>query len=241
MSETRVSRGTLYLIPVTLGGEDARTLLPAMTLDIVRRLDTFVVENAKSARAFLKTAGHPRPLQEIQLHALNEHTKEREIEPLLVPLLAGKDCGLMSEAGCPAVADPGAALVRRAHESGIAVIPLVGPSSILLALMASGMDGQRFAFHGYLPVEKAERTRKLKELEQEARKATQIFIETPYRNAAMLQALLEHCREDTLLCIATDLTLPGGMVETRSIAQWKKKPPALDRRLAVFLIYGANR
>jgi 16S rRNA (cytidine1402-2'-O)-methyltransferase len=241
LSESRVSRGTLYLIPVTLGGEDARTLLPTVTLDIVRRLDTFVVENAKSARAFLKAAGHPRPLQEIQLHALDEHTKEREIEPLLAPLLAGNDCGLMSEAGCPAVADPGAALVRRAHESGIAIVPLVGPSSILLALMASGMDGQRFAFHGYLPVEKAERVRKLKELEREARKATQIFIETPYRNAVMLQALLEHCRGDTLLCIATDLTLPGGTVETRSIAQWKKKPPALDRRLVVFLIYGANR
>jgi 16S rRNA (cytidine1402-2'-O)-methyltransferase len=240
LSEAR-ARGTLYLIPVALGGEGARSLLPASTLDTVRRLDTFVVENAKSARAFLKAAGHPRPLQEIRLLVLDEHTGEREIGPLLAPLLAGTDCGLMSEAGCPAVADPGAALVRRAHESGTTVVPLVGPSSILLALMASGMDGQRFTFHGYLPVEKAERARKLSELEKEALDATQIFIETPYRNAAMLQALLEHCHGDTLLCIATDLTLPGGTVETRSIAQWKKNPPALDRRLVVFLIYGANR
>ena len=241
MSEARASTGTLYLIPVALGGEDARSLLPAATLDIVRRLDTFVVENAKSARAFLKAAGHPLPLQEIRLYVLDEHTSPRDIEPLLAPLLGGTDCGLMSEAGCPAVADPGAALVRHAHESGVEVVPLVGPSSILLALMASGMEGQRFTFHGYLPVGKPERAGKLTELEWEAQNATQIFIETPYRNDAMLQALLEQCRADSLLCIATDLTLPGGSAQTRTIAQWKKKPPVLDRRLVVFLLYRGHR
>ena len=228
--------GVLYLVPVGLGG-DARSVLPPATLEIARGLGTFIAENAKTARAFLKAIGHPRPLQQIQFHVLDEHAGQRQVEALLALLLAGEDCGLMSEAGCPAVADPGAALVRRAHEAGVRVIPLVGPSSILLALMASGMDGQRFAFHGYLPVDKAERARRLKELEQRARGETQIFIETPYRNAAMLQSLLEHCRGDTLLCIAADLTLPGGSVTTRAVSEWKKKPPALDRRLVVFLLF----
>ena len=237
MSEQRAGTGTLYLIPVGLGYDDARSVLPSATLDIARGLATFIAENAKTARAFLKGIGHPQPLQQIQIHILDEHTGERQIEALLAPLLTGEDCGLVSEAGCPAVADPGAALVRRAHEAGVRVMPLVGPSSILLALMASGMDGQRFAFHGYLPVDKAERARRLKELEQRARGETQIFIETPYRNAAMLQSVLEHCRGDTLLCVAADLTLPGGSVTTRAISEWKKKPPALDRRLVVFLLF----
>ena len=236
MSEQRAGKGTLYLVPVSLGGDDARSVLPSGTLDIARGLATFIAENAKTARAFLKAIGHPRPLQQIQFHVLDEHTGVRQIEALLALLLAGGDCGLVSEAGCPAVADPGAALVRRAHETGVRVIPLVGPSSILLALMASGMDGQRFAFHGYLPVDKAERARRLKELEQRARGETQIFIETPYRNAAMLQSLLEHCRGDTLLCVAADLTLPGGSVTMHAVSEWKKKPPALDRRLVVFLL-----
>ena len=237
MSEQRAGKGTLYLIPVGLGGGDARSELPSATLDIARGLATFFAENAKTARAFLKAIGHPRPLQKLSFHLLDEHTSEADIEPLVELLLKGENCGLVSEAGCPAVADPGAALVRRAHEAGVRVIPLVGPSSILLALMASGMDGQRFAFHGYLPVDKAERARRLKELEQRARGETQIFIETPYRNAAMLQSLLEHCRGDTLLCVAADLTLPGGSVTTRAISEWKKKPPALDRRLVVFLLF----
>ena len=142
----------------------------------------------------------------------------------------------MSEAGCPAVADPGASLVQRAHDVHIVVVPLVGPSSILLALMASGMNGQHFAFHGYLPVDRLERARRLRELEARAARETQIFIETPYRNAAMLQALLEHCRGDTLLCIAVDLTLPAESVMTHAIAHWQKKPPAVDRRQVVFLL-----
>ena len=237
MSEQRAGKGTLYLIPVALGGEDAQSVLPQSTIAIARGLGTFVAENAKSARAFLKAIVHPRPLQEIQILALDQHTSLSEVESLLAPLLGGVDCGLVSEAGCPAVADPGAALVRRAHAAGVQVVPLVGPSSILLALMASGMDGQRFAFHGYLPVDKAERARRLKELDQQAHEETQIFIETPYRSAAMLQSLLEHCRSDTLLCLAVDLTLPAGSVTTRAISEWKKKPPALDRRLVVFLLF----
>jgi 16S rRNA (cytidine1402-2'-O)-methyltransferase len=235
LSERRA--GTLYLIPVALGGDAARPILAPATVEAAHGVRTFIAENAKSARAFLKAIGHPRPLQEIPIHILDEHTGEREIGPLLALLQAGEDCGLMSEAGCPAVADPGALLVRRAHQAGIPVVPLVGPSSILLALMASGMDGQRFAFHGYLPVDKAARARRLKELDRQAQDSTQIFIETPYRNAAMLQSLLEHCRSDTLLCLAVDLTLPGGSVTTRAVAEWKKQPPALDRRLAVFLLF----
>ena len=231
---SKQSRGKLYLIPVALGGNDVASLIPPATLDVARRLRTFVIENAKSARGFLKAIGHPVPLQQIALHQLDEHT--HDVEPLLALLLAGEDCGLMSEAGCPAVADPGASLVQRAHDAHIVVVPLVGPSSILLALMASGMNGQHFAFHGYLPVDRLERARRLRELEARAARETQIFIETPYRNAAMLQALLEHCRGDTLLCIAADLTLPAESVMTHAIAHWQKKPPAVDRRQVVFLL-----
>jgi len=237
LSENPAGKGTLYLIPVALGGDDAPSLLSPSTLEIARNLGTFIAENAKSARRFLKAIGHPLPLQEIRFHILDEHTARRDVESLLAPLLAGQDCGLMSEAGCPAVADPGAVLVRRAHESGVRVVPLVGPSAILLALMASGMDGQHFAFHGYLPVDKVQRARRLKELDGRSTNETQIFIETPYRSAAMLNSLLESCRGDTLLCIAADLTLPAESVATRPIGEWKKKPPNLDRRLAVFLLY----
>jgi 16S rRNA (cytidine1402-2'-O)-methyltransferase len=229
-----LKRGKLYLIPVALGGEDAASLIPPATLDAARSLRTFAVENAKSARRFLKAIGHPMPLQQIVLHQFDEHA--RNVEPLLALLLAGEDCGLMSEAGCPAVADPGASLVQRAHDAGIDVMPLVGPSSILLALMASGMNGQRFAFRGYLPVDRMERARRLRELDALSSRETQIFIETPYRNAAMLQSLLDHCRGDTLLCIAADLTLPAASVITRSVALWQKNPPAVDRRQVVFLL-----
>ena len=228
------SKGTLYLVPVGLGGDSAASLLPSATVEIARTLRFFIVENAKSARAFLKAIEHPGPLQELKLLILDEHT--RDVEPLLAPLLAGEGCGLMSEAGYPAVADPGAALVIRAHQAGIRVVPLVGPSSILLALAASGMNGQRFAFHGYLPVDRTDRARVIKDLDANSGAETQIFIETPYRNGALLAALLEHCRSDTLLCVAADLTLPEGFVYTRTVREWEKKPPMLDRRPAVFLL-----
>jgi 16S rRNA (cytidine1402-2'-O)-methyltransferase len=201
-------------------------------------LRTFIVENPKPARRFLRAIGHPLPLPQIEMHVLDEHTQD--IEPLLQLLMSGTECGLVSEAGCPAVADPGAALVRRAHAANIAVIPLVGPSSILLALMASGLDGQHFVFHGYLPADRAGRARRLGEIEGQAGSATQIFIETPYRNSALLQSILDGCRGDTLLCIAVDLTLPTALVATRAIAEWKKKPPDLDRRPAVFLLWRAR-
>lgn len=212
-------------------------IVPPATREVAQRLRRFVAENPKSARRFFKAVGYPGPLQRVEIQVLDEHT--RDLGPLLAPLLAGEDCGLLSEAGCPAVADPGAALVRRAHEAGVAVVPLPGTSSVVLALMASGMDGQHFSFHGYLPVDKAARARRINELEANARGATQIFIETPYRNMELLRSLLEQCRGDTLLCIAADLTLPGESVATRTVADWKKKPPDLDRRLAVFLLWRA--
>jgi 16S rRNA (cytidine1402-2'-O)-methyltransferase len=229
--------GILYLIPVALGEGEASGVLPATTLEVVRRLRSFIVEDAKSARRFLNAIGYPYPLQEARLQLLNEHTREGELDALLSLLLSGEDHGLMPEAGCPCIADPGEALVRRAMDAGIRVAPLVGPSSILLALMASGMNGQRFTFHGYLPVDKRQRARAIEVLEAQAENATQIFIETPYRSAALFQALLEHCRSDTRVCVAADLTLKSEFVRTRSVAEWKGAAPRLERRPAVFLVY----
>jgi 16S rRNA (cytidine1402-2'-O)-methyltransferase len=227
----------LYLVPVDLGGGDARGVLAGATLEVARRLDVFVAENAKSARRFLKEVGHPRPLREIHIGELDPDGGGEAVNEALARLAAGEDCGLLSEAGCPGVADPGSLLVRAAHAAGVRVVPLVGPSSILLALMAAGMDGQHFAFHGYLPVEARDRARSVKELESRSHAATQIFIETPYRSAAMLASLLEACRPDTLLCIAADVTLPEERIETRAVGAWKKKPPDLGRRRVVFLLW----
>lgn len=230
-------KGILYLIPVPLGDEDASAVLPAATLEILRRLRAFIVEDARSARRFLKAVSYPWPLRETRFQILNEHTRDSEIDELLSPLLNGEDCGLMPEAGCPCIADPGEALVRRAMDAGIRVAPLVGPSSILLALMASGMSGQHFTFHGYLPVDKGERARAIALLEAQAENATQIFIETPYRSAALFEALLQECRADTRVCVAADLTLRSEFVQTRSVAEWKRGAPRLERRRAVFLVY----
>lgn len=231
--------GTLYLIPTPLGDTPLDLVLPEETRRIAARLTHFVVEHAKTARAFLKQVGTEVPLQQLDLAELNEHTRDNVLEALLAPLLAGHDVGLLSEAGCPAVADPGANLVRLAHRRGIRVKPLVGPSSILLALMASGLVGQRFAFHGYLPAKPDERAKALKELEQRAARddAAQAFIETPYRNAAMLAGILAACRDDTLVTVACDLTLASELVATRRVAEWRKALPDLDRRPAVFLIW----
>ncbi|MBB3255668.1 16S rRNA (cytidine1402-2'-O)-methyltransferase [Paraburkholderia bannensis] len=237
-----MSTGTLYLIPNTLGDGDEAALayvLPAPVRERAGTLASYIGENAKTTRAFLKRVGTTRPIQEIEIHELNVNTPAGEIDKLLKPLLGGIDTGLVSEAGVPAVADPGALLVRRAHERGIKVVPLVGPSSILLALMASGLNGQSFAFHGYLPVDANERIKKLRELEQTSRKAkqTQIFIETPYRNKSMLDTLLSTCAPSTLVCVAADLTLPTETILSRAVSDWKKKPtPDLHKRPAIFLL-----
>lgn len=230
--------GTLYLIPSPLGETALDAILPAQVRVIAARLDTFVVEHPKTARAFLKQIGTHTPLQQLNLMVLDEHTPDTELTALLAPLLAGKDVGLISEAGCPAVADPGANLVRLAHQKNIRVVPLVGPSSLLLSLMASGLSGQHFAFHGYLPVDKVERKKKLQELEQlsASRNETEMFIETPYRNRQMLDAILETCSAATMLCVAVDVTLESEMIHTKTVAAWKKQLPDIDKRPAVFLM-----
>lgn len=231
--------GTLFLIPVPLGPTAPEESLPASVLTTIRPLSHFVVEQAKTARAFLKAVGTEKPLQELLLEELNEHTKADALDRLLAPLRAGLDVGLLSEAGCPAVADPGANLVALAQKENIRVVPLIGPSSLLLALMASGLNGQRFAFQGYLPAKEGERTKALRDLESESRKQqqTQLFIETPYRNRQMFDSILQSCQPGTRLCVATDLTLPGESIQTRSIQAWKKQtPPEFERRPTVFLL-----
>ena len=199
--------GVLYLIPNTLGDGDSAALADVLPEPVRARaaaLQYYIGENAKTTRAFLKKVGTERPIQEIEIRELNVNTPPGEVDKLLKPILAGTDAGLVSEAGCPAVADPGALLVRRAHERGVKVVPFVGPSSILLALMASGMNGQSFAFNGYLPVDATERGKRLRDLEQLSRKAnqTQIFIETPYRNNQLVGSILSTCRPGTRFCIA---------------------------------------
>lgn len=231
--------GTLYLIPVSLGDTAWVEFLPQRTRDIACGLGRFVVENAKTARAELKRIGHPRPLRELLIEQLSEKPDIKQIEQLLAPLLTGHDIGLMSEAGCPGIADPGALLVQRAHELGVRVVPLVGPSSILLALIASGLNGQQFAFHGYLPARDPERSVRIGELERESQRLsqTQIFIETPYRNEALFESLLRSCKSSTLLCIASNLTLADEQIITKRIAEWRPAPPpSLHHRPAVFLL-----
>jgi 16S rRNA (cytidine1402-2'-O)-methyltransferase len=246
--------GTLYLIPNTLGPTDAVSgalshVLPGQVQAITAQLGYFVAENAKTARAFLKLVAidHPlaRPLQEIRIAELNVNTPPAALAELLGPLLAGEDAGLVSEAGVPAVADPGADLVRLAHSHGVPVRPLVGPSSLLLAVMASGLNGQSFAFNGYLPTDAAQRTKRIRELETRSRseKQTQLLIETPYRNGQMLEALVASCQPGTLLCVATDLSLPSESVRTQTAAKWKSqlasgKMPDFHKKPTVFLFLG---
>ena len=236
-----MAAGTLFLIPTTLGDGALAAVIPQEVQQRVRTLDHFVAENPKTARAFLKQVGTTKPLQDLHVATLNEHTADAAIAGLAAPLRAGQDVGVMSEAGCPGIADPGAKLVLYAHRHAIRVVPLVGPSSILLALMASGLNGQRFVFHGYLPVADVEREKALRELEKQSRRLqqTQIFIETPYRNQKLLQSILASCAGDTLLCVAAEISLAGENIRTMSVAQWEKNPPQLDRRPALFLLLAA--
>jgi 16S rRNA (cytidine1402-2'-O)-methyltransferase len=234
-----MTKGTLYLIPVTLGGDNIHAVLPPDVIVLTQKLEHFVVENEKSARQFLSLIKHSKPIRELNFALLNEHTDDKTLPNLLKPLLAGHDVGLMSEAGCPAVADPGAKLVALAHQKGIRVAPLVGPSAILLALMASGLNGQQFAFLGYLPVDKAERALKLKEIEKRAQthNETQIFIETPYRNMQMLEAILTTCSPVTRVCIASQASLPDELIATKTVNQWKQSAlPDLNKKPTVFLL-----
>jgi 16S rRNA (cytidine1402-2'-O)-methyltransferase len=220
----------LYAIPSPLGGSPADAL-PASSIQLTCSLKDFVVENAKSARAFLGAVG-------MNVRELNIQVVQEDVTPLLQPLRQGRPLGLLSEAGCPAIADPGARLVEAAHAEGFRVAPLIGPSSITLALMASGLEGQRFAFCGYLPREAAARARRIRELESRSRREreTEIFIETPYRNDALLNALLETCNISTRLCVAADLTLPSESIAVRTIAQWRRARAPIGKRPAVFLL-----
>jgi 16S rRNA (cytidine1402-2'-O)-methyltransferase len=229
---------TLYLLPCPIAPGVVRAVLPHDVIAIAHRLDYFLAENARSARAFLKGIEHPRPLRDLQIVEIG-HAPERErIAGWLSPLAAGRDAAVVSEAGCPAVADPGAEVVAAAHRAGLRVQPLVGPSSLLLALMASGLGGQQFRFHGYLPVAGPERMRRLQALERESRAGeTQMFIETPYRSVAMFEAILADCGPATRLAVAADLTGPDEFVATHSVDEWRRAPrPPLERRPTVFLL-----
>lgn len=234
-----MSKGRLYLIPVPLGETTIDAVLPAAVRERAKQLTHFIAENAKSARAFLKSLPCATPVQQIAISELNEHTAVADLPALLAPLLAGVDVGLVSDAGCPAVADPGANLVALAHDSGVPVIPCVGPSAILLALMGSGLSGQNFAFNGYLPAKDEQRQKRLRELEADSRreKRTHIFIETPYRNRQMLAALIAACSPATRICAATDLTCASESIITRTPGEWRRHPlPDIDRRPTVFLL-----
>ena len=229
--------GKLYLIPTPLGEGNPAEVLPASVLEILPSLNCFVVEEVRTARRFLSSAGLKGHIGELEFHELNEHTGQAEVETL-TELFDRGDVGLISEAGLPAVADPGAALVALCHRHGIAVVPLVGPSSLMLALMGSGLDGQSFAFRGYLPAKTDERRAAIRRCEKDsaAMHQTQIFIETPYRNDSLLKDMLEQLSPATRLCLAADITLPDAFIKTQKISQWKKDIPQIGKRPCVFLI-----
>ena len=231
--------GILYLIPTPLSYDGVTVTTAPSVSQLLARLEVFIVEKPKTARRFLGHFQLARPLAEMQWLVLDKLTPASAIDALVAPLLAGKDAGLLSEAGCPAIADPGALLVRAAHSKGIKVVPLVGPSSILLALMASGLNGQRFRFHGYLPVQTQPRQNALRALDESSltHDETQIFIETPYRNLQLYADLLAVCRASSQLCIATDLTAAAEQIELATIADWRRRPPPqIHRRPSIFLL-----
>ena len=231
--------GTLFLLPCPIAAGSLDAALPAEGIAIARRLGHFLVEDAKTARAFLKELAHPQPLRELSIVEIGHAPRGEDIEAWLAPVLAGHDVAIVSEAGCPGIADPGGTIVAAAHACGVRVRPLVGPSSILLALMAAGLDGQRFRFHGYLPIPADARTASLKALERESksRTETQVFIETPYRSAPLFDAVLASCAPSTRLAVAADLMGASEFVTMRTVQQWKRagRPP-LQRRPAVFCL-----
>jgi len=233
-----LKKGKLYLIPTPLG-ENAQRTIPPYVIERMHELDFFIAERAKTARAFIKTTQPKKPFADLTFFELNKRTTPEERNTFLNPCEKGNDMGLLSEAGCPGVADPGAEIVKMAHQKGIKVIPFVGPSSILMALMASGMNGQNFAFQGYVSAKKPELGKDLKRLEQLVRKfrQTQIFIETPYRNMSMLEEAFKILSPEIRLCIAADISLETEFIFTKKIKDWRKtKLPNLHKRPAIFLI-----
>ena len=231
--------GKIYLIPTTLGDCDPLDVLPQTIKRAVELIDDYIVENEKTARKFIKSIVPEKVQSSLKLSALNKHTEVSEHNQMIQPCLNGINVGIMSEAGCPGVADPGAAIVKLAHEKGIQVVPLVGPSSILLAIMASGMNGQSFTFNGYLPIDSAEKKSTLKSLEKLShdKNQSQIFIETPYRNNKLLEDILQTLQPSTHLCIATDITLPTEFIKTARVQDWKKITVDLHKRPTIFIIH----
>lgn len=229
----------LYLLPVTLGDTPVDKVLPAYNREVIRGIKHFIVEDVRSARRFLKKVDAEINIDELTFYPLNKHTSAEEVSGYLKPLEEGAPMGMISEAGCPAVADPGADVVAIAQRKNLRVVPLVGPSSILLSVMGSGFNGQSFAFHGYLPIEPGERTKRLKELESRiyTESQTQLFIETPYRNNKMAEEILRTCRPQTKLCIAANLTCDGEYIRTKSVKEWKGKLPDLNKIPCIFLLY----
>ena len=236
--EKKLRMAKLYMIPTTLGDTTIERVLPPDLTQLISSLSVFIVENIRTARRFLKKVNPAIVIDDLTFFELNQHTEKKEITRFLEPHQQGHDIGIISEAGCPGIADPGAEVVRIAHTKNITVVPLVGPSSILLALMASGMSGQNFAFNGYLPIKNPEKSQQIKMLEKrmQTEGQTQIFIEAPYRNVQLLEALLQHCEPETLLCIAADITLDTEFIRSKPISFWKANIPDIQKRPAIFMI-----
>jgi 16S rRNA (cytidine1402-2'-O)-methyltransferase len=234
-----IVHGTLYLIPSLLGESPVAKVIPAFNLNIISTLRYFIVEEIRTARRFLKLLHPDIDINTIQFLINNEHSTGNDQSLCIEPLLNGSDMGLLSEAGMPCVADPGAEIVKLAHEHNIKVIPLIGPSSLLLSLMGSGFNGQNFVFHGYLPIDKISRIKKIREIEKSVytNNQTQIFIEAPYRNFQLFEAITEACSDNTLLCVATDLTMESEVIKVQTIRNWKGKQPDIHKRPTVFLLY----
>ncbi|HKK62164.1 MAG TPA: SAM-dependent methyltransferase [Bacteroidales bacterium] len=231
-------KGKLYLIPNSLGNQDPDIFLPKYVMDKILSIKYFIVEDLRNARRFLKLIDKKIVIDDLIFFELNKHTQSKQVETYIEPANTGMDIGLLSEAGLPGIADPGAGIITAAHKENIQVLPLTGPSSIFLGLMASGLNGQQFKFHGYLPIQKNDRIKSLKQLEKSAVTTgeTQIFIETPYRNIAMMKNIIETCNENTMIAIAADITLESEYIHTKTVSEWKKGLPNLHKRPAVFLI-----
>jgi 16S rRNA (cytidine1402-2'-O)-methyltransferase len=233
------SKGKLYLIPTTMGEMNPEEVLPSLVYRTVELITTYIVENEKTARKFIKSVQPNKVQADLKISLLNKRTEDSELQSMIKPCLNGENIGLMSEAGCPGVADPGAVIVKIAHEHGIQVVPLVGPSSILLAMMASGMNGQSFAFNGYLPIDKGEKKNAIKNFESlsYSKNQSQLFIETPYRNNKLMEDLLQFLQPNTLLCVACDITLPTEYIKTFRISEWKKIKIDFHNRPTIFIIH----
>jgi 16S rRNA (cytidine1402-2'-O)-methyltransferase len=229
--------GRIYLIPVTLGGDDFLKVIPEKVISLTRLLRFFIVEDIRSARRYLRLIDKEFPINDTVFFELNEHTDESEISHYLEPVLKGSDLGIMSEAGLPGIADPGARIVSIAHKKNITVTPLSGPSSIILALISSGLNGQNFSFNGYLPIKPAEKSARIREMERKSREGyAQIFMETPYRSQKMFESILSTCDNDTKLCVAADITLASEFIRTMKISEWKKNIPSLNDKRVIFVL-----